>query len=74
MGSTDNLRCVSLKYVPSCAVGWLNETDIKSNIYLFLYFTSLLQTVRRTDTRTEVAQFFAHKRILSANLRESVSK
>ena len=34
----------------------------------------LLQTVKQTDTQTEVVQFVAHKGILSANLSESISK
>ena len=32
------------------------------------------ETVRQTDTQTEVVQFVADKGILSANLCESVSK
>ena len=51
-----------------------NASDKVRNIYFFLYFTSLLQTVRQTDRQTEVVQFVADKGILSANLCESVSK
>ena len=42
----------------------------------FIYFFTLLllQTVKQTDTQTEVVQFVAHKGILSANLSESISK